>query len=515
MISLDVKTEASSSSPLNLGTSAKEEEPKLSFSELLKGVKNANSDSKDDTKEIVKTNENKVLKDENLILSLDNQEAKTDAKTDSLLSLLKNSDSQANKTLGINPKLSENLTQKELKTLISDSKNYLKTQILQTDGYKQAQIKELPKTLDGLSDVAKTLGIDISKITLQEVSSKTQTALQETNNKSLNINKELKVIYPKQKSEITQDVSKKEILDKNTTLKEALNAVEKKTQNIDAKVDSKDTQITDTKQIQTDKTSKDLGKTSVFKMVSQTEHTTQQLVQTKQLKSDEKSQKDKTNEALKTLLSGDKSAQTTSHILSAINTEVSKTNISSSEPISTLEQLLSNSKGEEKDSLNSLLSSNSKAESLNVHKADSFEVKLNEAKQMIKYLSDDIKNAMNDYKSPFTRIKVQLNPKNLGDVDLTVVQRGNNLHVNLSSNNVAINTLAMNINELKTQLQNSGINNATFNFNSQDNNGQNAGQQQQNRQNEQNAQDQYSYFENEEQNEEILRSLEIIVPRYI
>ena len=515
MISLDVKTEASSSSPLNLGTSAKEEEPKLSFSELLKGVKNANSDSKDDTKEIVKTNKNKILKDENLILSLDNQEAKTDAKTDSFLSLLKNSDSQAKNILEINPKLSKNLTQKELKTLILDSKNYLKTQILQTDGYKQAQIKELPKTLNGLSAVAKTLGIDISKITLQEVSPKTQTALQETNNKSLNINKELKVIYPKQKSEITQDVSKKEILDKNTTLKEALNAVEKKTQNIDAKVDSKDTQITDTKQIQTDKTSKDLGKTSVFKMVSQTEHTTQQLVQTKQLKSDEKSQKNKTNEALKTLLSGDKSAQTTNPVLSAMGAEISKTNASNSESISTLEQLLSNSKNEDKDSLNTLLSSNSKTESLNVHKADSFEVKLNEAKQMIRYLSDDIKNAINDYKSPFTRIKVQLNPQNLGDVDLTVVQRGNNLHVNLSSNNVAINTLAMNINELKTQLQNSGINNATFNFNSQDNNGQNAGQQQQNRQNEQNAQDQYSYFENEEQNEEILKSLEIIVPRYI
>ena len=39
--------------------------------------------------------------------------------------------------------------------------------------------------------------------------------------------------------------------------------------------------------------------------------------------------------------------------------------------------------------------------------------------------------------------------------------------------------------------------------------------QQQNRQNEQNrANEEYNYFDNEEQNEEILSSLEIVVPHY-
>jgi flagellar hook-length control protein FliK len=156
----------------------------------------------------------------------------------------------------------------------------------------------------------------------------------------------------------------------------------------------------------------------------------------------------------------------------------------------------------------------SKTDGLNVHKADSFEVKLNEAKQMIKYLSQDVKTAIEDYKSPFTRVKVQLNPQKLGEVDLTVVQRGKNLHVSLSSNNAAINTLAMNANELRAQLSNSGINNATLNFNNQDGSSSQAGQQEQHRQREQRAHDEYSYFENEEQSEEILSSLEIVVPNY-
>ena len=132
---------------------------------------------------------------------------------------------------------------------------------------------------------------------------------------------------------------------------------------------------------------------------------------------------------------------------------------------------------------------------------------------MIKYISQDVKNAIQDYKSPFTRIKVQLNPQKLGEVDLTIVQRGKNLHVNISSNNSAINTLSMNANELRAQLSNNGINNATLNFNNQQDSNQNTSSQQQNRQNERKADEEYNYY-NEEDNEEIISSLEIVVPNY-
>ena len=165
------------------------------------------------------------------------------------------------------------------------------------------------------------------------------------------------------------------------------------------------------------------------------------------------------------------------------------------------------------ESSNSDGQTNSKLDGLSL-KSDSLEVKLNEAKQMIKYLSQDIKNAIEDYKSPFTRVKLQLNPQKLGEVDLTIVQRGKNLHVNISSNNVAINTLSMNANELRAQLNNSGINNASLNFNNSSGGEQQAANQQQNRQNERRANEEYSYFENEDKNEEILSSLEIVVPHY-
>ena len=126
----------------------------------------------------------------------------------------------------------------------------------------------------------------------------------------------------------------------------------------------------------------------------------------------------------------------------------------------------------------------------------------------MRYLSQDIKQAIDDYKPPFSRIKVKLNPQKLGEIDLTVVQRGKNVHINLSSNNVALNILTNNLTELKNQLNQSGINNASFNFNS------NAQSEQNKEQNNQKAYKEHKFEKENEENED-LSHLEIIVPRYI
>jgi len=226
-------------------------------------------------------------------------------------------------------------------------------------------------------------------------------------------------------------------------------------------------------------------------------------VQTKVNTHEPKTSKVKTEDTLKLLLRGEKAVKNdvtlTTDFSVATARVIAPTPTKHSEH--TLESLLSNDKEE----------SSSKLDGLSTLKADSFEVKLNEVKQMTKYLSQDVKTAIEDYKSPFTRVKVQLNPQKLGEVDLTIVQRGKNLHINLSSNNAAIHTLAMNVNDLKTQLHNNGINNASLNFN---NMSQDGSAQQQNQQNRQQAHDEYNYFESDETNEEITSSLEIVVPNY-
>jgi hypothetical protein len=243
--------------------------------------------------------------------------------------------------------------------------------------------------------------------------------------------------------------------------------------------------------------------------------TTQQFVQTKlSITSENKSPKQKADETLKLLLSGEKPLKADTSLTSDFSVTSAKVIApqDTREMTRSLESLL---KGEQTKAKEVKSSQSVGIESLSMQKTEPLEIKLHEAKQMIKYLSSDVKSAIDDYKSPFTRIKLQLNPQKLGEVDLTIVQRGRDLHINLSSNNAAINTLSLNAHDLKTQLSNHGINNASLNFsgNGQNDNSQ-AGSQQQQRHSQQQAQNEYNYFEKQESHEEILNSLEIVVANY-
>ncbi len=453
MISLESKTQATTtSSPLNLAPKAEGPEAGLSFSELLRGV----STKKDD----------KIIQNGALVLALDEEELSQDTKslkTSSLLELLKGEKKDDSKLpLELNPEVIKDLTPKEIKVLIKDAKEYLKNKIISSEGFKKAEIENLPKTLKGLVQVAQKFGIDIGKITLEEVKS------------NVVLTKPLQ----------TSDVQDKQVDAKLTQ---------------EVKVD-----------ITTEKLIKEIKATPLFKAQSVKEITTEQLVNTKISTLEVNVPKKKTDETLKLLLRGETVLKADKGFTSDFSVATARVLApeATRDVNKSLESLL---RGETKDS-----TQNQKLDGLNIAKADSFEIKLNEAKQMTKYLSGDVKTAIEDYKSPFTRIKVALNPQRLGSIELTVVQRGKNLHINISSNNAAINALVLNANDLKVQLSNSGINNATLNFNNNSSSSEQGsfGQQQRNSQNERQAKEEYNYFTNEETNEEILNSLEIVVPHY-
>jgi len=139
---------------------------------------------------------------------------------------------------------------------------------------------------------------------------------------------------------------------------------------------------------------------------------------------------------------------------------------------------------------------------------EGLELKVKEAQQLVRHFSAQIKEAVENYKPPFTRLKFQLNPVKLGEVDITMVQRGNNVHININSNTTAIATLMQNATELKTQLANNGLGNSTMQFNS------GGGEQQRQQQSQSYAEQMQEYYEDDE-NFEMLSSMEIIVPRYV
>lgn len=142
-------------------------------------------------------------------------------------------------------------------------------------------------------------------------------------------------------------------------------------------------------------------------------------------------------------------------------------------------------------------------------KNEALSQKITEAKQLIQNVSQSVKETVENYKPPFTRIKMQLNPQKFGDMEVTLVQRGNNVHININANTTALTVMMQNSHELKAQLSAQGLNDAQMNFSS----GQQEHQQNEHKHKQENAGLTYEEFEDELT--EVATALEIVVPRYI
>ena len=121
--------------------------------------------------------------------------------------------------------------------------------------------------------------------------------------------------------------------------------------------------------------------------------------------------------------------------------------------------------------------------------------------------SSNLKEQVAAYKSPFMRFNITLNPLNLGEVEITMVNRGNNLHINFSSNTQTMNLFLQNQAEFKNSLVNMGFTELEMNFSDQ------------NQPKKEQGQKSYkgSKFSSDdaEQSEPSAPRLELVVPRYV
>jgi len=123
--------------------------------------------------------------------------------------------------------------------------------------------------------------------------------------------------------------------------------------------------------------------------------------------------------------------------------------------------------------------------------------------------SSNLKEQVAAYKSPFMRFNITLNPLNLGEVEITMVNRGNNLHINFNSNTQTMNLFLQNQAEFKNSLVNMGFTELEMNFSDQ------------NQPKKEKEQGQKSYkgskfsSDDAEQGEPAAPRLELVVPRYV
>ncbi|EAL5396839.1 flagellar hook-length control protein FliK [Campylobacter upsaliensis] len=125
-------------------------------------------------------------------------------------------------------------------------------------------------------------------------------------------------------------------------------------------------------------------------------------------------------------------------------------------------------------------------------------------KETLQYFSKDLKEAMEQYKAPITKLSITLNPSNLGEVEVTLVQRGANLHINFNSNHNAMNLFLQHQAEFKNSLVNMGFTGLEMNFSDQ-------GKREQ--QQEKKAKSHY-YEENFEEENSPKINLELVLAKY-
>ena len=130
-----------------------------------------------------------------------------------------------------------------------------------------------------------------------------------------------------------------------------------------------------------------------------------------------------------------------------------------------------------------------------------------EIKETLSNFSSTLKEQVQNYKAPITRFNITLNPLNLGEVEITMVNRGNNLHVNFNSTTATMNLFLQNQAEFKNSLVNMGFTELEMNFSDQN----------QRQDKKEQAKNKYSSNQSDEsENNQAEQSLlELVIPRYI
>jgi hypothetical protein len=127
-----------------------------------------------------------------------------------------------------------------------------------------------------------------------------------------------------------------------------------------------------------------------------------------------------------------------------------------------------------------------------------------DVKRTFNTFAQEFKEKVESYKPPLMKIKMELKPVGLGDVDVTLLSRGNNLQVNINSNSSTIAIFTQNQVEFKNSLVNMGFSDLQMNFGE----GQKKEQDAQNQKNGKNVFEQIDDIEEQD-------GFEMIVPRYV
>lgn len=164
------------------------------------------------------------------------------------------------------------------------------------------------------------------------------------------------------------------------------------------------------------------------------------------------------------------------------------------------------------DAIENRLSDNNFKDMINAIKMQDKIISRDIQQNSVRSFAAEMVEKISEFKPPVTRVNLQLHPAELGEVNITMIARANNLHVNVTSANATMALFLQNQAEFKANLVNMGFSDIQMSF-SDHKEGSNAGQ---------NGQKAKKTYESDEDGVMINEfegssesTLEIVLPRYI
>lgn len=93
------------------------------------------------------------------------------------------------------------------------------------------------------------------------------------------------------------------------------------------------------------------------------------------------------------------------------------------------------------------------------------------ARESVRNFAQSLREEILNYKPPITKLSLELNPQNLGTLELTITKKGKDLHVQVISNSAAIGLFMQNQTDFKNNLAQIGFENVDLSFSANDGGG--------------------------------------------
>lgn len=90
--------------------------------------------------------------------------------------------------------------------------------------------------------------------------------------------------------------------------------------------------------------------------------------------------------------------------------------------------------------------------------------KIFDSKEVIKNFVNQLQQEIINYKPPLSRLTIELNPANLGNVEVTITHQGKNIQIQMNANQSVLNLFIQNSTDLRNALSQIGYDNVAMNF---------------------------------------------------